>query len=229
MMEQRVKLSRELLVTLRSAKHPSWTHFLTGDKSWFWPTIDHEQQWFPPGAERPTRPRKMISSPKAMVIIVWPPLGFPVTQTLPSKVTFTSKFFIDVILPHIVAAKPAGDPGRRWVLHIDSASPHHARLTARNLEENRIAASLHPVFSPDRAPSDVFLFGALKGQLSGHISESADKYVEVILEIASAIPQTSLERIFLEWKKDCSDVSISMVPMSTKVNNGTIHSLRFLL
>jgi hypothetical protein len=78
MMEQRVKLSRELLVTLRSAKHRGWIHFLTGDGSWFWLTIDYEEQWLLPSAERPTRPRKMISSPKVMTIIFWSPLGFPV-------------------------------------------------------------------------------------------------------------------------------------------------------
>jgi hypothetical protein len=36
----------------------------------FWLTIDYEQQWLPPGAERLTRPRKMISCPKAIIIIL---------------------------------------------------------------------------------------------------------------------------------------------------------------
>jgi hypothetical protein len=76
-MKQMVELSRELLVTLRSAKHRGCTHFLTGDELWFWVTIDYEQQRLPPGAERPTRPRNMISSPKPMIIIFWSPLGFP--------------------------------------------------------------------------------------------------------------------------------------------------------
>jgi hypothetical protein len=44
MMEQQVELSRELLVTLRSAKHRGWTHFFSGDESWFWLTINYEQQ-----------------------------------------------------------------------------------------------------------------------------------------------------------------------------------------
>jgi hypothetical protein len=58
-----------LLATLGSAKHRDWTHFLTGDESWFWLIIDYEQQWLPPGAERPIRPRKMIGPPKAIEII----------------------------------------------------------------------------------------------------------------------------------------------------------------
>jgi hypothetical protein len=68
-MEQRVELSRELLVMLRSAKYCRWTHFLPDDESWFWLTIDYEQQWLSPCTERPTRPRNMISSLRAMIII----------------------------------------------------------------------------------------------------------------------------------------------------------------
>jgi hypothetical protein len=197
MMEQQIASSPELLVTFRSAKLRGWTHFLPGDESWFWLTIDHEQQWLPPGAESPTRPRKMIGSAKAMIIIFWSPLGIPVIQDLPPKVTFPSEFFVDAILPHIVAAKPAGDPGRRLVPYLGSASPNRARSTVRNLDENRITASPYPAFSPDLATSDFFLFGTLKGQLSGRVFESPDELIEAIREIANAIPRTTLERVFL--------------------------------
>jgi hypothetical protein len=69
MMEQRVKLSRKLLVSLKSVKHRGWTYFLTEDESWFWMTTDYEQQWLPPGAERPIRLQKMIGPPEAIIII----------------------------------------------------------------------------------------------------------------------------------------------------------------
>jgi hypothetical protein len=65
-----------------------------------------------------------------MIIFFWLPLGFPVTQTLLPKLTFTSTFFVDTILPHIIAAKSANDPGRRLVLHMDNSFPHRARLIA---------------------------------------------------------------------------------------------------
>jgi hypothetical protein len=111
------------------------------------------------------------------------------------------EFFVDAILPDIIAADPAGDPGRRLVLHMDNAPPHRARFTARNLEENRITASPHMAFSQEPALSDFFLIGALKGQLSGRMFESPDELVEAIREIASAIPRTTLERVFLEWEE----------------------------
>jgi histone-lysine N-methyltransferase SETMAR len=143
----------------------------------------------------------MINSPKAMIAIFWSPLGFPLIQALPSKVTFTSEFFVSAVLTHIVASKPVGDPGRRLVLHMEDASPYRATLTARNLDENRITASPHPAFSPDLAPSDFFPFDALNGQLGGRIFESPDRLVEAIREIASTIPRTTLKRVFLEWQE----------------------------
>jgi hypothetical protein len=111
-------------------------YFLPGDESWFWLTINYEQQWLPPGAERPAGPMKMINSLKAMIIIFRSPLGFSVIQVLSTQMTFTSEFFVDAILPHIVAAKPAGDPNRLLILHMNNTFPHRASLTARNLEEN---------------------------------------------------------------------------------------------
>jgi hypothetical protein len=66
--EHPVELSRKLLVTLKLTKHRGSTLSLIGDESWFSLTIDYEQQWLSPGAERPTRPRKMISSPQATII-----------------------------------------------------------------------------------------------------------------------------------------------------------------
>jgi hypothetical protein len=46
-----------------------------------------------------------------------------------------------------------------------------------------------------------FLFGALKGQLSDRISESANSLVEAIREIAGTTPRTTLESVFLEWEE----------------------------
>jgi hypothetical protein len=90
-----------------------------------------------------------------MVIVFWSPSGFPVIQALPPRVTFTAEFFVDKILPEIVAAQPSCDKHRQLVLHIDNASPHMV-LTTQKLEENRIKASPHPAFSPDLTLSGFF-------------------------------------------------------------------------
>jgi hypothetical protein len=164
-MEKRVELSTEFLVAVHSARHHGCTHFLTDDESWFWfwLTIDHEQQWLPVSAERPTRPSKMASSPRAMIVIFWLTLVFPVIRVLRPKVTFTVEFFIDTMILGLPAARSACDPTRWLVLHMDNTSPPRSRSAAYKLEKNLIAASCRPAFSLDLAPYDFYLFGALKG------------------------------------------------------------------
>jgi hypothetical protein len=73
-----------------------------------------------------------------------------------------------------------------------------------------MTARPHLVFSPDLAPSDFSLFGALKGQLSGCVSESAEKLADARHQIASAILRTTLERALLEWEERlqrCIDIN----------------------
>jgi hypothetical protein len=112
---------------------------------------------------------------------------------------------------------------------MDNASPHCARLTTRNLEGNRITASPRPAFSLDLAVPDFFLFGALKGQLTGCMFESPDKVAEAIREIASSIPGTTLERVVLEWEERLQRYVDNNEPKSAKAYNGIIDSLCFLL
>jgi hypothetical protein len=125
MMEGWVELCKKLLLTVGRAKHRGGTHFLTVDESWCWPTIDCQQQWLPSGAEREThQAEKKINSPKAMIIVFWSPVGFPVIWALTPKMTFTVEFFVDDISPDVVAAKPSSNPKRRLALHVDNDSPH---------------------------------------------------------------------------------------------------------
>jgi hypothetical protein len=105
------------------------------------------------------------------------------SQVLPLKMTSIAKFFVDNIFPGIVAANPGCGLYRRLVGHMDNASPHQMMSRTQKLEENGIVASPHPAFSPNLAPSDLFLFGALKDQLAGRTSESADELVGEICEM----------------------------------------------
>jgi hypothetical protein len=48
------------------------------------------------------------------------------------------------------------------------------------MEENGMARSTHPPYSPDLALSDFFLFGDMKHCLRGHSFEAADKLFSAI-------------------------------------------------
>jgi hypothetical protein len=62
--QKRVEYSIKFKHILKQAKHRGWRYILTGDESWFYLTIDHEQIWMRLEAPVPTSPRKMIGNPK---------------------------------------------------------------------------------------------------------------------------------------------------------------------
>jgi hypothetical protein len=67
----RVEMANLMLKMIVEARHDSWRCFLTGDESWLFYSIDHEQLWLPQGERAPTRARSIISTPKVMIIIFW--------------------------------------------------------------------------------------------------------------------------------------------------------------
>jgi hypothetical protein len=100
---------------------------------------------------------------------------------------------------------------------MNHASDCRAVLIVRKLEENGIPASVQRAFSPDLAPSDVFLFNALKSQLASRTFEPTDELVEGTREMTNAIARGKLETVFSNWKGDLSSASRSMARMSAKL------------
>ena len=61
----------------------------------------------------------------------------------------------------------------------------------------------HPPYSPDLAPSDFFLFGHVKGQLSGQSFKTREALLEAIIEKINNIPYSMRWDVFNEWKHRC--------------------------
>jgi hypothetical protein len=96
-----------MLKMISEARHQSWRYFPTGDKSSFFYSTDYEQMWLPQGEKALTRGKRMISKPKLMIIIFWPPLGFRVIDALPAGEKFTAPYFCDNIVPQIAEQRPS--------------------------------------------------------------------------------------------------------------------------
>jgi transposase len=69
------------------------------------------------------------------------------------------------------------------------------------MAENSMKPAPHPPYSPDLAPSDFYLFGYVKGRLTGQIFESREDLFEAIVEILRSIPREKLMEAFLEWER----------------------------
>jgi hypothetical protein len=56
----------------------------------------------------------------------------------------------------------------------------------------------HPPYSPDLAPSDVFLFGHVKGILMGYRAETLSELLLCIRVVLAEIPRETLNAVFLK-------------------------------
>jgi len=77
---------------------------------------------------------------------------------------------IDEVLRHLrenVRRKRPDQWQNTWLLHHDNVPAHAALLTRRFLTDNNMTVVPHPLYSPDLAPCDFFLFPKLKMKLKG--------------------------------------------------------------
>ena len=85
-----------------------------------------------------------------------------------------------------------------WLLHHDYAPPHAALLTRRFLTDNNMTMVPHPPYSPDLAPSDLFLFPKLKMKFKGRRFQR----LEEIQAESQAVPNTLRENDFQKYLKN---------------------------
>jgi hypothetical protein len=57
----------------------------------------------------------------------------------------------------------------------------------------------HSPYSPDLAPSDLFLFGYVKEKPMGYRAETPSELLVCIRVILAEIPRETLNAVFLEW------------------------------
>jgi hypothetical protein len=69
--QTRVEMANSMVKMMAGARHRSWRYFLTVHELSFFISTDYEQMWPPQGEKAPTRARRIISTPKVMVIILW--------------------------------------------------------------------------------------------------------------------------------------------------------------
>jgi hypothetical protein len=130
--------------------------------------------WTAPGEIVVDRERYTDQSPKFMLTVVWNPIGFHVLEALPKGRKFNAHYYTNYIFVTISdwRRQTGGTrPNKLWV-HSDNARPHTAKMSRDYIGLNRMKQAPHPRYSPDLAPSDLFLFGDVKGKLMGYRAET---------------------------------------------------------
>jgi hypothetical protein len=137
-----------------------------------------------------------------MITIFWNVSGIEVIDYVPSGESFNSAHFIERLLLAIagLSARHAAVRQRKaFVLHMDNSPIHKSKAGMKTMASIPVQRAPHPPYSPDLAPSDVFLFGYLKGKMIGQEFDSPDALIVSIKATSEALPKPVLDQAFEEW------------------------------
>jgi hypothetical protein len=96
---------------------------------------------------------------------------------------------------------------KRFVIHVDNCSVHTGRVSTDWLEEHSILRIPHPLYSPDLASSDFYLFLTVKEKLEWIQLADEDQCFECPQEILKDIDLEELNTVFQTWVCRVQEVS----------------------
>lgn len=193
-----------MLQTLAEHRKSSFQYLYTGDESWMLYTYKQRWFWIAPWeevgeVERPTHRQK-----KRMISVFFNGTGQYFTDWLPEGETMDSPYYVNEVLTPIAnRCHPRGRqrPRHLVTLHFDNAPIHNTQLVADYLEDRKLKRMSHPPYSPDLAPCDFFLFGYLKGKLSGQSFETLSELSSAVGELLGQISREIWSSVFEEWTR----------------------------
>jgi histone-lysine N-methyltransferase SETMAR len=86
-------------------------------------------------------------------------------------------------------------------LHVDADNvrPHTAKKATEFLAGNGLKRVPHEPYSSDLAPCVFYLFGYIKGRLTGASFEEPGQFLQAIDAIFQSTEKVTLERVFQKW------------------------------
>ena len=171
--ELRVQHSNKIIQLFNKDEQDFLARVMTGDEVWLHhydpESLQQSKQWKHPGSPRPTRARMDPRAGKIMATIFWDAEGILMIDYLPHNVKITGQYYANLLhqLRDNIREKRRGKLRRGVLLLHDNAPVHKSRLSMAAIHECGFQLINHPLYSPDLAPSDYFLFGDLKQHIRG--------------------------------------------------------------
>ena len=117
-----------------------------------------------------------------MATVFWNAQGIIMLDFLAKKSTITVAYYANLLdqLRTVIREKRRGKLS--ILLQQDNARVHTCKIAMDAVERNRNELIPHPVYSPDLAPSDCFLFPNLKKDIRGRHFRSNEEVVAAVEE-----------------------------------------------
>jgi hypothetical protein len=183
-------MSKTLLGQVCSAEQNDWGTFTTRGKRWFEGQSDYKSIWLSGDEKAPQTERTMTASPELALTAVRKPAGFRVFDVLSKGMKFCSASYLSHIMDALLAVLQPDEqhPFRKLVIHADNVCVHTSKMVYEYFESRRLRWAGHPAYSPDSAPSEVFLFWFIMGQLKGTHSLDGQALTCEVRRILSGLP-----------------------------------------
>ena len=147
---------------------------ITGDESWVYDydveTKVQSLQWTSKTFPIPKKARQVRSKIKVLLTVFVYASGIVHHEYLPEGSTVNQTYYMEVLKrlrDAIRRKRPELWRSGDWFFHHDNAPAYLALRTREFLAKHSITVLPHPLYSPDLAPSDFFLFAMLKRPLKG--------------------------------------------------------------
>ena len=156
----------------------TWVHYYEPENK------AQSRQWVGPGSPRPKKFKTQPSAGKVMVTVFWDAKGVIMLDFLPKRSTITGVYYANLLdqLRTAIREKRRGELSKGVLLQQDNARVHHCKVAMDAVERNGYELIPHPAYSPDLAPSDLFLFPNLKKDIRGLHFRSDEEVVTAVEE-----------------------------------------------
>jgi len=138
-----------------------------------------------------------------MLICFFDQKGTVRKEFVPPGQTVNAEFYVEVLRrlrENVRRKRPDQWQNNTCLLHHDNAPAHAALLTRRFLTDNKMTVVPHPPYSPDLAPSDLFLFPKLKMKLKGRRFQTVEEIQAETQAVLNTLRENDFQECFKTWQ-----------------------------
>jgi histone-lysine N-methyltransferase SETMAR len=197
-----------MLEALAKHEHTNRHFLFTGDESWMFYDYDHRTRLIASWdsvdeIERPSHFRQ-----KTMLTVFFNGTRECKIAILPKGQKVNGAYFIESLLrplAEICYGQGRGTRERRVKLHFDIGPVHNIEGVRENPASFGFGRMAHPPYSPDLAPCNFFLFGALKQPFVGQHLATINDLLMSVEAFLRGLSADFLQTVFRNGYGDCSD------------------------
>lgn len=183
---QRKNICSDLLQKFEAEGEAFLSRIVTGDETWvhhFEPeTKRQSMEWRHSHSPQKKKFKSTASAGKVMVTVFWDCEGVILIDVMPRGSTINSEAYVSTLTKlkkRFQRLRRHNNPGDVLIQH-DNARPHTSLRTSEHIAKQGWTVLPHPPYSPDLAPSDFHLFGALKDGIRGRHFENNEEVIRAV-------------------------------------------------